>query len=46
VKAKDMLILTNMLSRIISEVDDLKAVLKKSVSNRFDENYDGDDGEE
>ena len=44
-KAKDMLILTNMLSKIITEVDDLKAVLKESVSKRFDENYEGDDEE-
>jgi hypothetical protein len=45
-KAKDMLILTNMLSKIITEVDDLKAVIKESVSKRFDENYEGDDEEE
>ncbi len=45
-KAKDMLLLTNMLSKIISEVDDLKAIIKESVSNRFDENYEGEDDEE
>ena len=45
-KASNMLILVNMLSKIIDEVDDLKAVLKESVSKRFDENYEGDDGEE
>ena len=45
-KAKQMLSLTNMLEKIISDMDDLKAVLKESVSKRFDENYEGDDGEE
>jgi|TARA_A100000172_G_scaffold52737_1_gene33402 hypothetical protein len=36
VKAKHMLILTKMLSTIISELDDMKAILKEAV---MDESY-------
>ena len=43
VKAKDMLILTNMLSKIISEVDDLKAMIRRSVNENFEENYEGEE---
>jgi len=43
VKAKDMLILTNMLSKIISEVDDLKVMIKREVNKNFEENYEGEE---
>jgi len=43
VKAKDMLVLTNMLSKIISEVDDLKAMIRRTVNDDFRENYDGEE---
>tara|TARA_X000001036_G_scaffold401213_1_gene406163 strand:- start:105 stop:227 length:123 start_codon:yes stop_codon:yes gene_type:complete len=36
VKAQQMLILTNMLAKIISDLDDVKAELKKST---FEESY-------
>ncbi len=42
-KAKDMLILTDMLSKIISEVDDLKAMIRQSVNENFEENYEGEE---
>ena len=42
-KAKDMLVLTNMLSKIISEVDDLKVMIKRSVNKNFEENYEGEE---
>ena len=42
-KAKDMLVLTNMLSKIISEVDDLKAMIRRTVNDDFRENYDGEE---
>ena len=38
-KAKQMLILTNMLEEIISEMDDLKAMLKESTLEDFEENF-------
>ena len=38
-KAKQMLILTNMLEKIISEVDDLKGMLKEATQNNFEENF-------
>ena len=38
-KASNMLILVNMLSKIISEVDDLKAMLKEAVANDFRNNF-------
>ena len=34
-----MLILTNMLSKIISEMDDLKAMMKEVTLNHFEENF-------
>ena len=40
-KANQMLVLTNMLAKIISELDDVKARLKKST---FEESY-GDEEE-
>ena len=42
-KAKDMLVLTNMLSKIISEVDDLKVMIKRSVNKNFEDNYEGEE---
>jgi hypothetical protein len=44
VKASQMLILTNMLAKIISEVDDLKRMIRQSVNLEFIENY--EEGEE
>lgn len=38
-KAREMLVLTNMLAKIISEVDDLKRMISKSVNDDFRENY-------
>jgi len=34
-----MLVLTNMLSKIISEMDDLKAMLRESTLDDFEENF-------
>ena len=42
-RAADMLVLTNMLAKIISEVDDLKAMLKELQYNNFRENYEGEE---
>jgi len=39
VKANQMLIITNMLAQIISEVDDLKAMIKQQSIDSFKENY-------
>jgi hypothetical protein len=41
-----MLILTNMLAKLISEVDDLKAMIRDSVNESFLDNYSGVDEEE
>tara|TARA_R100001530_G_scaffold72750_1_gene51333 strand:+ start:338 stop:469 length:132 start_codon:yes stop_codon:yes gene_type:complete len=38
-KADKMLILTNMLEKIISEMDDLKGMLKEATQNNFEENF-------
>ena len=38
-KAKQMLTLTNMLEKLISEVDDLKAMLKESTLKDFEDNF-------
>ena len=38
-RAADMLVLTNMLAKIISEVDDLKAMIKEAVANDFRNNF-------
>jgi len=38
-KADKMLILTNMLEKLISEVDDLKGMLKEATQNNFEENF-------
>jgi hypothetical protein len=42
-KATQMLVLTNMLSKLISEVDDLKAMIKQHVNENFEENYEGEE---
>ena len=42
-KAKQMLVLTDMLSRLISEVDDLKAMIRQAVNDDFRDNYEGDE---
>ena len=34
-KAKQMLVLTNMLSRIIAELDDMKGMLKESTFEEY-----------
>ena len=34
-----MLVLTNMLGKIISEVDDIKEMLKKSTFEELEENF-------
>ena len=38
-KAKQMLILTNMLEKIISEMDDLKAMMREVTLDNFEENF-------
>jgi|TARA_R100001463_G_scaffold62310_1_gene115205 hypothetical protein len=38
-KANQMLILTNMLAKIISEMDDLKAMMREVTLNNFEENF-------
>jgi|14_taG_2_1085336.scaffolds.fasta_scaffold68410_2 hypothetical protein len=38
-KAREMLILTNMLAKIISEVDDIKEMLRKSTFDEFEDNF-------
>ena len=42
-KAQQMLVLTNMLAKIISEVDDLKAMIKEVVNDEFRNNYEGEE---
>ena len=42
-KAKQMLKLTNMLEKIISEMDDLKAMMKEVTLNYFEENFEEDE---
>tara|TARA_R110002050_G_scaffold248786_1_gene386619 strand:- start:142 stop:273 length:132 start_codon:yes stop_codon:yes gene_type:complete len=39
VKAREMLILTNMLAKIISDVDDLKEMIRKKTFEDFEENF-------
>ena len=38
-KAREMLILTNMLAKIISDVDDLKEMIRKKTLEDFEENF-------
>ena len=42
-KADQMLTLTNMLEKIISEMDDLKAMMKEVTLNNFEENFEEDE---
>ena len=42
-KASNMLILVNMLSKIISEMDDLKAMLKEVAQKNFEDNFEEDE---
>ena len=42
-KAKDMMVLTDMLNTILSEVDDLKAMIKEVVNDEFKDNYVGEE---
>ena len=42
-KAKQMLTLTNMLEKIISEMDDLKAMMKEVTLNNIEENFEEDE---
>jgi regulator of replication initiation timing len=42
-KAQQMLVLTNMLAKIMSEVDDLKAMIKEQVNENFKENFEGEE---
>jgi len=43
VKAPQMLVLTNMLAKLISDVDDLKAMIREYQMNNFKENYEGEE---
>ena len=42
-KAQQMLVLTNMLAKIISDMDDLKAMIKEVVNDEFRNNYEGEE---
>jgi|TARA_Y100001963_G_scaffold53589_1_gene75106 hypothetical protein len=42
-KAQQMLVLTNMLAKIISDMDDLKAMIKEVVNDEFQNNYEGEE---
>ena len=42
-RAADMLILTNMLNKIISDMDDFKAMLKEVTQRNFENNFEEDD---
>ena len=42
-KAQQMLVLTNMLAKIISDMDDLKAMIKEVVNDVFRNNYEGEE---
>ena len=42
-RAADMLVLVNMLSKIISEMDDLKAMLKEVSQKNFEDNFEEDE---
>jgi len=38
-KAGQMLVLTNMLAKIISEMDDLKAMMREVTLDNFEDNF-------
>jgi hypothetical protein len=42
-RAADMLVLTNMLSKIISQMDDLKAMMKEVTQRTFENNFEEDE---
>ena len=42
-RAADMLVLVNMLSKIISEMDDLKAMIKEVAQKNFEDNFEEDE---
>ena len=42
-RAADMLVLVNMLIKIISEMDDLKAMLKEVAQKNFEDNFEEDE---
>jgi|TARA_R100001594_G_scaffold118684_1_gene154024 hypothetical protein len=42
-RAADMLILTNMLNKIISDMDDFKAMLKEVTQRNFENNFEEDE---
>ena len=42
-KAQQMLVLTNMLAKIISDMDDLKAMIKEVVNDEFQNNYESEE---
>jgi hypothetical protein len=42
-KASDMVVLTNMLSKIISDIDDVKAMVRKSTFEEWLEEGSGDE---
>ena len=42
-KAQQMLVITNMLAKIISDMDDLKAMIKEVVNDEFQNNYEGEE---
>ena len=42
-RAADMLVLVNMFSKIISEMDDLKAMLKEVAQKNFEDNFEEDE---
>ena len=42
-RAADMLVLVNMLSKIISQMDDLKAMIKEVAQKNFEDNFEEDE---
>ena len=42
-RAADMLILTYMLNKIISQMDDLKAMMKEVTQRNFENNFEEDE---
>jgi hypothetical protein len=42
-RAADMLVLVNMLNKIISQMDDLKAMIKEVAQKNFEDNFEEDE---
>jgi hypothetical protein len=42
-KASDMLVIVNMLSKLLSDVDDLKMLIKNQTFKNFQNEYKGDE---